>query len=101
MISYTELKKHWDEYRIAKQYISQGEILEEVAANKRMTCPRCKNELRWVEDKLYFKCISPKCTHKEGVSRDVDNKPHFLPPNGSDYWVVTVHPPKWFFYEFR
>lgn len=99
MVSYGQLKIAWDVYRLARQYISQGEILDRAAANKKMTCPRCKSHLEWVEARMFFRCMNSKCSHKEGVSRDVDNRLFFLPPNGSDYWVVTVGPPRWFLYE--
>lgn len=96
MTTFGKLKPLWDQYRLAKQYPNQGECLEDAAAAKRMTCPRCKSNLKRNEDYLYYHCSNPRCSYKEGTDRDKYIKSHTPPPAGSDYWVTTVEPPLWF-----
>jgi predicted RNA-binding Zn-ribbon protein involved in translation (DUF1610 family) len=99
MLSYRTLKEAWDEYRLLRQFLSFGEILEKTAANKIISCPRCKSRLEWKEDYLIFYCPGKKCNYREGSNREKDIKEYYIHPYKHTYWLETINPPKWFYYE--
>jgi len=89
----------WLEFRLARLHRNQGEILERIAANKKMNCPRCSGHMRWNDEYFYFYCPTKRCGYSERVDLDRDVLPRALPPSGSEYWLVTINPPKWFWKE--
>jgi len=68
----SEIKELWDEYRIAKCFIS---IFEEM------------------HRRIIFKNPKQKISRTYHISKNI---PHFEPPAGSSFWIQEHEPPWWF-----
>lgn len=99
MTFYGTYRELWTFFRTARMYRNQGEIIDRVAAEKKMTCPRCKAKMLWNDDYFYFYCATRKCNYCEKVDLNKDVRPRYMPPSGSRYWLETVSPPRWFYAE--